>query len=93
MVMSQEDSHWLGGFAPSFGNWLNSKGWNDKPYKKPQSRGQPHQGSGGEVASYQGMRINSVAQGVTAENDAMARRLIEKRRIEENENAVAITAG
>lgn len=37
VLMAQEDDRWKDGFTPKFAKWLNGKGWNDEPYKKPEN--------------------------------------------------------
>jgi hypothetical protein len=35
LLLSAEDDRWLEGYAPRMAKWLNGKGWDDQPYKKP----------------------------------------------------------
>lgn len=101
-LLSQEDKHWLDGCAPKFANWLRDKGWNDKPYNpgslpKTASKRQSTENIQEKSMSpqYNGMRINSVAQGIAAENDMLARQMLtrqmqEKERINNDESTAAI---
>ena len=35
LLLTQEDSRWLRGKVPNMAKWLNSKGWDDQPFKEP----------------------------------------------------------
>ncbi|OEU70178.1 MAG: hypothetical protein BA863_01030 [Desulfovibrio sp. S3730MH75] len=37
ILMNQEDDRWKDGYTPKFAKWLNGKGWNDEPYRKPEN--------------------------------------------------------
>lgn len=92
-LMNHSESHqWTkqgGQFIPSAENWLKKGKWADKLPKACEVVQQ-----GGDGPTYNGMRINSVAQGLTAENDAIARRKLEKLRRQQNDGStVAIGQG
>lgn len=43
VMLTQEDDRWQEGFAPKMARWLNSKGWEDEPFKRPDN------GAGGQA--------------------------------------------
>ncbi|WP_027178789.1 hypothetical protein [Maridesulfovibrio bastinii] len=84
---SQQWTKQKGQFIPAAKKWLEEGKWADKLPAAQVGHGYSSSGA----PQYNGMNINSVAQGITAENDAIARRLIEKRkRREQNGEPVAI---
>jgi|GEM_PF-1749687 len=86
-LMNHSESHqWTkqgGQFIPSAENWLRKGKWADRLPKA----GEVVQQGAGDRPMYNGMNINSVAQGITAENDAIARRKLEKLRRQQNDGS------
>ncbi len=51
------------------------------------------QGGAGQQPTYRGMRVNSISQGITAENDEMARQMLAEWEQDDDGEQTAITAG
>jgi len=64
LMMAQEDDRWLGGFAPNMAKWLNGKGWQDQPYKKPKASPQGGQYQGQPRASTQAQKNSQDREGM-----------------------------
>lgn len=64
LMMAQEDDRWLDGFAPKMAKWLNGKGWQDQPYKKPKASPQGGQHQGQPRASTQAQKNSQDREGM-----------------------------
>lgn len=75
ILLAQEDSRWQRGKIPNMAKWLNSKGWDDQPFKEPAAAPGTTPRDGPPVARTQAQRNKQNLEGLAAFANAAGRRI------------------